>query len=498
MPRAAIIFEDEHLQVVHQPGSSSFSLVTFGGLTDRPAAAGRPAVFWGQEPAERLGLEAVGLLAKAENWYPAASMQAAAPVMLPLLRPRRLGYGFSMGGYAALRYGTLLGLDGALAVSPQGSIDPADATGDTRFGRWFRPSLHAGMAVSAAEAAAFAVQIIDPYEAEDLAQARFIAARTELATLPLPFLGHATAWHLADSALLGQALNHVLARDTAGLRALLRRHRAHSPHWSRLMGRAALVRGRPELAERLWRRAVALGLAAAWLPVDRAAALEARSERLAPETAEPLLLQAAGLMHGLAATQLRIAATLRRRGRGAAAMPLLRRAVALEPGQAEAQLALLACVTAFAEADAVLEVLLDLARHCPSAAAEALGMALDHGKIDEAVDLRSDHLQQVASSPDDTTVKAIAALLLCRRMRRAEAWPEALHWAGIAARGLPESDQPLIEQWRAQEAMNAPPVDPIGIGTQAGDAAPPMHRPVGKRLLAWWGRRRGASAPRPG
>lgn len=90
--------DDADIRVVRQPGGSPFTLVTFGGAGKRPEGLD----FWAQKPVADLGLDCIGVQAKAPNWYPGEAMRAAAPAIRARLQARSLGYGYSMGAYAAL------------------------------------------------------------------------------------------------------------------------------------------------------------------------------------------------------------------------------------------------------------------------------------------------------------------------------------------------------------------------------------------------------------
>src|SRR4051794_10196197 len=123
-PGNSILYEDEEIVVIHRPAPrgaaaaggelpggldtpAPLTLVTFADLTFRPDGH----AIWGREPAAKMGLDAIGFVAKRENWFPAAAMQKAAPAVRALLGGGpALCYGYSMGGYAALKYARLLGV----------------------------------------------------------------------------------------------------------------------------------------------------------------------------------------------------------------------------------------------------------------------------------------------------------------------------------------------------------------------------------------------------
>ncbi len=275
-PATRILHEDREILVVHRPAASDATLITFSDLTFRPSGL----EFWGGEAAEKLGLDAIGFVAKRENWFPTASVEAAAAAVRAVLKPRSLTYGYSMGGHGALKHAARLGARGCLAVAPQISIAPAETPWDPRYHRYHRPRLHAEMMVTAADLAPFTAILADPYDTVDWAHAQAAAALGPVHLLRAPLLGHAVIWLLAGSEPLGAVLRPAFEGDAGALRAALRANRARSTHWFRLMGRAAYRRGHEQLAEALWSRGEAMGMTAAALRGDRVGAQAERIELL--------------------------------------------------------------------------------------------------------------------------------------------------------------------------------------------------------------------------
>lgn len=278
-----VLFEDREILVLHRPGPSDHTLVTFADLTFRPAGDH----FWGREAAEKLGRDAIGFVAKRENWYPVGSVRAAAPLVRAALKPRSIAYGYSMGAYAALKHGALLGVSGALAVAPQASISPAEVPSDDRFHRFHRPGLHAEMRIVAEDLAPFAAVLADPYDPTDWPHAAMVAAAGPVHLLRAPLAGHAAIWLLAGSDALAEILEPALAGDIAAMRALLKGRRAQSGHWFRMMGRAALRHGHARLAATLWDRAAALRVPAPVLAAERVEAMADRAQRLVEAGRKP-------------------------------------------------------------------------------------------------------------------------------------------------------------------------------------------------------------------
>lgn len=287
-----IIFEDEHLRVIHRPGGSPFTLVTFGGATLRPDGVRIPA----EGPVAALDLEAVGFIGKAPNWYPAASMARAAPLVAELCRGPLVGHGFGMGGYAALKYGRLLGLEAALAASPQVTIDPADVPGDRRFHNRFDPVLHAGMLVRDDDLPPFCVVLADPHFVQDRLHAERAGPPGRVARVWLPFMRQGTIGRLAGASTLREALDLLRRRDAAGIAAMLRARRGGSILWHLRMVHAAALHGHGAAAARLAARAIALGAPREEVEGARATAEREAAERRAARRGEPDATQASPRM----------------------------------------------------------------------------------------------------------------------------------------------------------------------------------------------------------
>ncbi len=239
--------------VLYRPGASDYTLVTFGGLATRP----EPGRFWAQPAVERLGLDALGFVAKRENWYPTASLRRAALALAGIGRGRRLGYGHGMGGFAALKHGRRLGLQRALAVSPPASIDPAAVPWDRRYRSHFRAALHPDMWLHRRDLAEWSAAIYDPWGSAEAGHGPLLAA-AGAALVAAPFLQGQSIFLLGQAQVLRQALDRVWARDAAGLRALLRWRRSRSPRWHQALAAVARRHDHPALAAALEARATTL------------------------------------------------------------------------------------------------------------------------------------------------------------------------------------------------------------------------------------------------
>jgi tetratricopeptide (TPR) repeat protein len=446
-----VIFRDREIVVVHQPGASAYSLVTFSDLTFRPE--GRS--FWGEEVATKLGLDTVGVVARRENWFPRASMQAAAAAIRAVLKPQAVTYGYSMGAHGALKHAALLGAASTIAVTPQASIAPADVPWDERFHGFHRMPLHRDMRVSAADVAPFTAVIADPYHELDWRNARMAASATGTHLLRAPLSGHAAIWLLAATETLEAMLAAALAGDAAAMHAVLRQRRAQSGQWFRLMARAAFGRGHARLAENLWTRAGELGVSPAVLRYERAEALADRALRLIAlgrvEDAAQACRTLAALSPQAAPRVGRAAHLLLSAGAAAEAEATFRRAIELRPAGADLHLGL------------------SLSMAMQGRAADALAAAAQgHAAAPGDIDLGSHygHLLNAAGPGRQADAEAIFRAVLAQDPRAGQALfglstvlaargavAEALVLAHRAAARLP--GRPDVQEWHPRMLLRA-------------------------------------------
>lgn len=247
-PEPQVLFDGTHLQLIHQAGVAPLTLLTFDIMHAR--ANGRNA--FARRLCTRNGLTLLGVVPKYPCWYPAAEINAIAEICRKLARGRVIAYGASMGGYAALRWGKLLGAQHVLACSPQATIDPADTGAeDRRYGGFFDPELHADMAVQAEHVAGQAAVLFDPRFRPDRFQAGLLAQLPNVTPLPLPFVAHGTAGCLTGSVNALAAFEHLITGDFSALRRQLLARRKLGDKYRLELASAAIRHGRLELAARL-------------------------------------------------------------------------------------------------------------------------------------------------------------------------------------------------------------------------------------------------------
>ncbi len=157
--------------------------------------------------------------------------------------------GYSMGGYGALRFAKVLGLQSLVAVSPQVTLDPGTVPWETRYN---------------AEAAGFdaalgalaprgmpdltGVIVVDPFKRFDMAHARLICASFPKLTLArVPFGGHPATKVLRQAGKAWVVQREAMAEAPSAREITVkhRRNRRVSPaYWEGLAARAGATRPR--------------------------------------------------------------------------------------------------------------------------------------------------------------------------------------------------------------------------------------------------------------
>ena len=229
-----IIFESQHVTVVNAEQNSPTVFVTFNEverLTDG-------VYFWGAATFERLGISAIGFVSSSKNWYPPPDMASAIEVARARIGGRRVvTFGFSQGGYGALKFGAQLSASLALGFSPQWSINPDDvAQFDQRFLQFFDHSLRGGERIEAHDLCSTNFVFADPDFANDMMNVRHILPLGNVVLIPVPFVRHGTVRVITEGGL-GRRLIERCLEDrnvtAADLRNLVRAGRAQSAMYLR-------------------------------------------------------------------------------------------------------------------------------------------------------------------------------------------------------------------------------------------------------------------------
>ena len=203
-----IIFEDEQIRAIFLRGSSDELIFSFGDLITRAKGLSINA----EKSLLKHDFNVIGIMPKQKSWFPESSMRQMFAEIEDLIAPfkTRIGYGGSMGGYAAIKYSNLLDLKRVVALVPQYSINPEDVE-DPRYNMFFHAELNANMQIQPQDVSAEREYIVvyDPYCPEDRAQyLKLEQVLPHIHTLNLPFTGHDAIAVLASSELLHDFLLH--------------------------------------------------------------------------------------------------------------------------------------------------------------------------------------------------------------------------------------------------------------------------------------------------
>ena len=228
----------------------------------------QPGAFDTPQPVKsfvRAGYAHLHLQSRWNDWYINAETPALDAALREASAPydRVVGMGFSMGGYAALRFSAALRLEQLIAVSPQFSLSPRVLPQDTRYrdcAAGYDDALGDLAAHGRADLAG--ALLFDPFKRMDLLNARRIQSafpRVELCRLAGS--GHPASRVLREAGRFAALQRQLLqgAVEAREIRALHRASRRDSPlYWTQLAEIAAR-HGRGALARRARAQAHKLG-----------------------------------------------------------------------------------------------------------------------------------------------------------------------------------------------------------------------------------------------
>ncbi|WP_428486524.1 tetratricopeptide repeat protein [Rhodopila sp.] len=239
---AHTVFFSENLEVLFIEAATSYLLITFN-------EAGEPAngrTVWGDGLVRSAGITTLGFMCRSANWFPQADMHAAVVALEPLLARfrERILFGHSMGGYGAIKFSRLLGASVTLSFCPQYSIDPADVgLFDSRYVESYRPGLHGGMHIGAADIAAAIYLFHDPNLIEDQLNVDLIhRAAPSVHLVPMRNTGHGTIAAFRGTAAATELFNLCRTQGPDAVRRLAAMRRRGHPERPSLILRGTCKR----------------------------------------------------------------------------------------------------------------------------------------------------------------------------------------------------------------------------------------------------------------
>jgi hypothetical protein len=229
MSNKTVIYRSPHLVATYVDHGSSWVCATFNEKS-HSASSG---MIWGETLFNQMRLSAIGFVSTRPNWYPPHEALAAITSFKNAVAAKNLiTYGFSQGGYGALKYSALLNARAALAFCPQWSIDPAFVGSfDPRFTRFHSAALRNGGPIRKSDLCDRSFVFYDPREDIDHVHAITLAT-VGVNRVPVYFSGHDTVRLLSESGLAAQFLTSFMSSLSRGQpiqpRQWIRRTRSHS------------------------------------------------------------------------------------------------------------------------------------------------------------------------------------------------------------------------------------------------------------------------------
>ena len=176
-------------------------------------------------------IDAVHVISADNRWYQYPEIPEALEVIRRIAAryPRTVAYGMSMGGYAAIRFGAAAGAAGALAISPQFSVDPEIVPFENR---WLEDARCIDFRLERTWRPGFvdtAYVVHDPYNL-DRRHVELFARHTRVIPIGVRNSGHPSSGFLAEIGLLQNLVLSVAREgfDEAAFRAQVRERRKRS------------------------------------------------------------------------------------------------------------------------------------------------------------------------------------------------------------------------------------------------------------------------------
>jgi alpha-beta hydrolase superfamily lysophospholipase len=269
---AVVIFEGQSYRVHSSIPTDGPVVICFAPWRP-PAANLRP---FGLDIMLQSKRNVIAIEAFKNDWYYTREFDAALAAIDAAAGDRfRIGYGSSMGAYAALNFSRRLNIGRVVLFSPQISLDPQKAPWETRWESERAGLVFRNDAIHEVPPAK-GYLVVDPHEPNDRKHAEAIMSHhPDLELIPVPFAGHFALNWFAQNKTIREVVFAMLFADDAApvVRRLRRRGRSDIPVYWAYLSRAYRKRGRHQHAK----RAAAL-----------AAEHSARATALAAERSAPL------------------------------------------------------------------------------------------------------------------------------------------------------------------------------------------------------------------
>lgn len=254
----SLVFETPHCQALYDDRGTRNLLVTFSELFFD--ANGKN--YWGEQLARAMGLSCLGLVSKGKNWFPVAGLSPHQEQIDDITNQYDtvITYGFSQGGYAAIKHSRRFRANIILAFSPQFSIDPKVSDRDMRWAAYYNSEIHHRMEPDRSDISGRVIVVVDPHDRLDLYQLERISVEISLIDVIMCHnVGHASVRVVSSSEIFADLLQSVLkGRSAEHLQSRFREYKRKSYGFYLNFGRHCLSKQHPKYADFLCKKAAAL------------------------------------------------------------------------------------------------------------------------------------------------------------------------------------------------------------------------------------------------
>lgn len=245
-----IVYEDDHIFLVKNDRGGDLLIVTFSELNFRVDGDR----YWAKGPIDKSNISSLGVVAKSKNWFPEASMRKAIELISAFLSQFKTicSYGFSQGGYAAIKYSRLIGCDHVLSFSPQCSIKPDDVGAfDKRFLHYYDEEIHSNMGISDLDVGGRTWIFVDPHLMVDKRNSDFIQkAVSGVEVVNCNYLGHGTVRVVASYKSFSELIE-LIASDKINrsrLFSLIKRSKKDNLYYHQYLAKTAMEKEKFSIA----------------------------------------------------------------------------------------------------------------------------------------------------------------------------------------------------------------------------------------------------------
>lgn len=132
-----LIFENEYYKLYHNKQESEFCTITFSSFD---AQERNNDTYFLYSPSKKLNINTFGIVAKTDCWYMRSEFLEVLDILyknIPLGQ-KKLLFGSSMGGFAAVKYSKVLSADYVLSLAPQFSLDRSEIDCDSFYNQFYK------------------------------------------------------------------------------------------------------------------------------------------------------------------------------------------------------------------------------------------------------------------------------------------------------------------------------------------------------------------------